>query len=646
MKKSMTVLMASAECRGVAKVGGLADVVFDLSHRLVGAGHRVYVVLPLYADLRAPADLETVAEVSVAFEGEATPARLLRAKVDGLEVHLVDAAVFRGDGGSVYVDSGRRGKGPFEDDARRFAFFSAAVWHLVSTATLPGVQVVHCHDWHVGLVPLLMRLDGRQKDFRTVFTIHNLDYQGTRPLDEPYAPGASWRQWFPERWASLQSSGLVSLIRDPAAPHCFNPLRCGIRVCDAVNTVSPTYAREITKADDPAANFFGGRGLEPDLKRRKAEGRLWGILNGLDYGANDPSRLKPPFTAESPDLPARRRTHREALLKGLPAAVAELETKHGKRFGNAARVKDHLAEFLRTATGRPLTVCVTRAVSQKLGLFVETLASGEPVSRAFLKTGTALLVIGTGELEEKLEPLNDEPGALFLQCFDAELAHRLYAAGDLFLMPSDFEPCGISQLMALRFGCLPIVHDRGGLPAAVEAVKPGFLFSGKTREAVMLSGDRQAAAEAVARKAGIDTVIAQMLPGEKADHVAALMAAGRKVLMAGDGVNDAPALARADVGLAMATGTDAAIQSAGVTLLGGDLARLPSVILLGRRTLRTIRQNLFWAFGYNLVGLPLAAGLLFPFTGWLLNPVFAGAAMALSSVSVVTNSLRLKGARL
>jgi len=180
-------------------------------------------------------------------------------------------------------------------------------------------------------------------------------------------------------------------------------------------------------------------------------------------------------------------------------------------------------------------------------------------------------------------------------------------------------------------------------PAAVDAIARLHKLGLKT---VMLTGDREAAARSVARQAGIDTVIAEVLPSQKADHVAALMAQGRKVLMAGDGVNDAPALARADVGLAMATGTDAAIQSAGVTLLGGDLARLPSVIVLGRKTLRTIRQNLFWAFGYNVIGIPLAMGVLFPFTGWLLNPVFAGAAMALSSVSVVTNSLRLKGARL
>jgi len=180
-------------------------------------------------------------------------------------------------------------------------------------------------------------------------------------------------------------------------------------------------------------------------------------------------------------------------------------------------------------------------------------------------------------------------------------------------------------------------------PAAVAAIARLHKLGLKT---VMLTGDREMTARTVARAAGIETVIAQVLPSEKADHVARLQKNGHRVLMAGDGVNDAPALAQADVGLAMATGTDAAIQSSGVTLLGGDLARLPTVILLGRRTLTTIRQNLFWAFAYNLIGLPLAAGLLFPFTGWLLNPVFAGAAMALSSVSVVTNSLRLKGARL
>lgn len=485
MKKKLTILMAAAECRGVAKVGGLADVVFDLSTELTGAGHRVLVLLPLFSDtkLPSPGAGSPILDFLVRFEGVPVPTRLFRAVVDGLEVHLIDAPLFRGEFGSVYVDSGKRGKGPFEDDARRFAFFSAAVWELVKHHDpFTKAGILHCHDWHTGLIPLLARLDGLETRFPTLFSIHNLDYQGTRPFDEPYAPGASWRQWFPERWEALARSGWSEAIADPRAGHCFNPLRCGIRTADAVNTVSPTYALEITKKDDLEANFLGGRGLEDDLALRRSEGKLWGILNGLDYRTFDPERLDPPFRSDTAGLLEVRRIHREKLWADLPQAIAALGAKHGKRFGNLARVQAHLPGFLKAAAGKPLAVCVTRAVSQKLGLFTEDLRPGLPVSRAFLKKGIGLLVIGTGELEDKLEPLNDEPAALFLQVFDAEFATRLYACGELFLMPSDFEPCGISQLMALRYGCLPLVHDRGGLHDTVKNLKTGFVFQGATRD--------------------------------------------------------------------------------------------------------------------------------------------------------------------
>lgn len=159
---------------------------------------------------------------------------------------------------------------------------------------------------------------------------------------------------------------------------------------------------------------------------------------------------------------------------------------------------------------------------------------------------------------------------------------------------------------------------------------------------VLLTGDNVRAAEYIARLAGIDTVIAQVLPHEKADKVRELQEGGTVVAMVGDGVNDAPALAQANVGIAMATGTDVAIESAGITILHGDLRHIVRSFALARATMRTVRQNLFWAFIYNVVGIPLAAGLFYPVFGLILNPVFAGAAMALSSVSVVSNSLRLK----
>ena len=163
---------------------------------------------------------------------------------------------------------------------------------------------------------------------------------------------------------------------------------------------------------------------------------------------------------------------------------------------------------------------------------------------------------------------------------------------------------------------------------------------------IMLTGDNRLAADFMARQVGIDEVIAEVLPQEKAIKVKERQAKGRKVAMVGDGINDAPALAQADVGIAMATGTDVAIESAGITLLKGDIRKVAQAITLSRATMRVIRQNLFWAFIYNIIGIPLAAGALYPLWGIVLNPVFSGLAMAGSSVSVVSNSLRLKRKKL
>ena len=163
---------------------------------------------------------------------------------------------------------------------------------------------------------------------------------------------------------------------------------------------------------------------------------------------------------------------------------------------------------------------------------------------------------------------------------------------------------------------------------------------------VMLTGDDRTTAEAVARRLGIAEVEAEVLPEQKSAVVERFEREGRVVAMAGDGVNDAPALAAADVGIAMGTGTDVAIESAGVTLLKGDLTGIVRARRLSQATMRNIRQNLFFAFIYNALGVPLAAGVLYPFLGILLSPVIAAAAMALSSVSVIANALRLRMAQL
>ncbi len=178
---------------------------------------------------------------------------------------------------------------------------------------------------------------------------------------------------------------------------------------------------------------------------------------------------------------------------------------------------------------------------------------------------------------------------------------------------------------------------------SVEAVKNLHKLGIKV---VMLTGDDEKAAKYIASLVGIDDVVAHVLPQDKLEKIKTLQSQGRVVAMAGDGVNDAPALAQADVGIAMGTGTDVAIESAGITLLGGDISKLVKAIKLSKITMRGIKQNLFWAFIYNIVGIPLAAGALYPVFGWLLNPVFAGFAMAMSSVSVVSNSLRIKAKKL
>lgn len=200
-------------------------------------------------------------------------------------------------------------------------------------------------------------------------------------------------------------------------------------------------------------------------------------------------------------------------------------------------------------------------------------------------------------------------------------------------------------------GKTPVFVATDGQPAGIVAVADVVKKSSRAAieslhkmgiEVAMITGDNKKTAEAIARQVGIDRVLAEVLPQDKAFEVKKLQQEGRKVAMVGDGINDAPALAQSDIGIAIGSGTDVAMESADIVLMHSDLTDVPTAILLSKKTIRNIKQNLFWAFGYNTIGIPVAAGVLYLFGGPLLNPMLAAAAMSLSSVSVLTNALRLK----
>ncbi|MFA6184653.1 MAG: heavy metal translocating P-type ATPase [Candidatus Shapirobacteria bacterium] len=218
------------------------------------------------------------------------------------------------------------------------------------------------------------------------------------------------------------------------------------------------------------------------------------------------------------------------------------------------------------------------------------------------------------------------------------LIHKLDGTDELINQGKTVVVIEINKKMVGKIAMSDTIKDE-----AVEAIKR---IHRQGIKVVMMTGDNQKSAEFIGKMVGIDEVVAGVLPQEKALKIKEMQGLGKKVAMAGDGINDAPALVQADVGIAMATGTDIAIESAGITILHGDIQKISQTIELSRATMRTIRQNLFWAFIYNVVGIPIASGLLYPVWKITLNPVFAGLAMSLSSVSVVGNSLRLRTKKL
>jgi Cu+-exporting ATPase len=303
--------------------------------------------------------------------------------------------------------------------------------------------------------------------------------------------------------------------------------------------------------------------------------------------------------------------------------------------------------------GRPKVVHVEPRNGFSADEVLQKLASVERASEHPL----ALAIVMDAQARNlALSPVNDFDSPVGKGVVGTVDGHAVVSGSAKFLAEHGIDTSGMApSAEAQRQKAATVIFvGVGGKPAGyvaiadpIKATTPQALAALKAAgiRIVMLTGDGRTTAEAVGRQLGIDEVVAEVFPEDKAAVVTRLRAEGRVVAMAGDGVNDAPALSSADIGVAMGTGTDVAMESAGITLLKGDLMGIVRARTLSRATMRNIRQNLFLSFAYNVAGIPLAAGVLYPFFGLLLSPVVAAAAMALSSVSVIANALRLRAAK-
>jgi Cu+-exporting ATPase len=323
--------------------------------------------------------------------------------------------------------------------------------------------------------------------------------------------------------------------------------------------------------------------------------------------------------------------------------------KGGEALQRAGEVTTVVLDKTGTVTeGRPTVTAIVPLASRDERDLLTEVAAVERLSEHPLADAIVTAARERGLIVPDASDFRSEPG----QGVSAIVEGRLVAVGTTAWMRThgvNVEPL-LAAAERLAHEGNTVVFASGGLIAVADPIRASSREAvGALRdlglEVVMLTGDRRATAETVARQAGIDHVIAEVLPEGKVAAIAGLQRQGKVVAMVGDGVNDAPALAQADVGVAVGGGTDVALDAADIALMRGDLRSLPSAVRLSRRTMRTMKQNLFWAFVYNVIGIPIAAGVLYPAAGILLSPVFASAAMAFSSVSVVGNSLRLRRAR-
>lgn len=466
------ILMVAAENDALpkAKVGGIGDVVRDIPIALAKEGADVQVVLPDYGHFSTMHDASHCGQYRVSFAGEQHEVALYRIQSDShphdnVTYWALNHPRFLSPCGMKRVYCDDDDTRPFATDASKYAFFCAAVAQVILHHGFGDLDVLHLHDWHAAMLLVLREYDPELqvlKGLQTAYTIHNLSLQGVRPFE---GDPSSFEEWFP------QLPYAPDVICDPRAPHCLNPMRAGINLAHKVHAVSPTYAQEITRSSLVEQGIYGGEGLEQDLIQAKEQGRLVGILNGCEYPENT-TYIKTPKTRLVPAL-------EEALLYWA-SRQSELESCHWiaqKRLMYWARKKDR----------GMLVTSVGRITEQKVRLFF-TLHEGRLVIEHLLDKLSGLgvfILLGSGSdayQQQLLSIAGRYSNFIYLQGYSFPISELLYNSGDLFLMPSSFEPCGISQMLAMRAGQPCLVHQVGGLNDTVSNGDVGFSFTGQNIE--------------------------------------------------------------------------------------------------------------------------------------------------------------------
>lgn len=510
------VLMLAAENGAIAgaKVGGMADVIRDLPLAMAKQGVAVDVAMPSFGDLINTANASWVGDVQLQFTGQVYQVGVYQAAhptLDNCSFYLFQHPLFNGSYGAYSQGDANR---PFAEDATKFALFNLAVAEALRCDTqavnnqgiaqkrieqsrffkaLPSI--VHLHDWHTAQFAVLRAFDANYAFLQSlpcVFSIHNLALQGIRPIRDE---ASSFAAWYPELLAQLSEEQL-NLFRDPRYPNCINPMRAGIVLSDKVHLVSPSYADEVLLSSQAEKGFFGGEGLEQDLLHRLEGQALVGILNGCMYpdDSGESKNFSEP-TSES---------NRQQLINGHIALAQEklIAWQVGQ---TQVRAQDFIAKhrlwqwqetikdeeqslpFIMTSVGRLTDQKVLILRARFPSDIAKASLRGKTVLEALLdrlsqQANARFVLLGSGDeviAREFSDIAAKYPQFVFLNGYDEQLSQQLYQLGSLFLMPSSFEPCGISQMLAMREGQLCLVNRIGGLKDTVHHLETGFVFEGE-----------------------------------------------------------------------------------------------------------------------------------------------------------------------